>query len=317
MKTAVLIPCFNEETTIGKVVRDFKNQLPDAEIWVYDNNSTDGTVREARENGALIGHEPRQGKGNVIQSMFLDIDADIYVMVDGDDTYPAGSVRELIDPIVKGEADMVMGDRLSFDYFNVNTRPFHNGGNRLVRYLINKLFNGSLNDILTGYRAFSRDFVENFPLTSGGFELETEMTIHALDKSLKIKEIPIKYSDRPEGSTSKLNTFIDGAKVIRSIILLFRDYRPLRFFTIISGFLTLLAIGFLIPVLLDYHRTGLVERFPTLIVCSLVILLAIVLFCIGIMLEVSARRNRQTFAHLRLLSRRIQSWKNLNTTGSN
>lgn len=305
MKIAVLIPCYNESLTISKVVRDFQQALPTAEIWVFDNNSTDSSASIARKNGAKVCHESRQGKGYVVQSMFSKIDADIYVMVDGDDTYPARQVHELIRPIVEGTADMVLGDRLSSTYFQVNKRPFHNSGNRVVRFLINKLFGGNVKDILTGYRAFSKDFVKSFPIISGGFEIETEMTIHALDKHFHIKEIEVEYQDRHESSLSKLNTFSDGMKVLRMIALLFRDYRPFKFFACISALLAIIGIIFLIPVLIDYHQTGLVERFPTLIVSCMVLLVSILMFCVGIILEVVSRQNRLTYAQLRNVSQML------------
>lgn len=305
MKVAIIIPCYNEVKTIGKVVSDFHRELPDAEIYVFDNNSTDGSATIAEECGATVKKESRQGKGFVVQSMFATVDADVYVMVDGDDTYPANRVKDLIEPVKDGRADMVLGDRLSTTYFQVNSRAMHNSGNRLVRMLINKLFNGNVHDILTGYRAFSRDFVKRFQVLSGGFEIETEMTIHALDKRYRIAEVPVEYTERTEDNPSKLNTFSDGFRVLKMIAVLFRDYKPFYFFSIVAGCLTLIGLGFIIPVLVEYSRTGLVERFPTLIVCCGVFLMAILMFCVGIILEVLSRQNRVTLAYLNdIVSRR-------------
>lgn len=269
-KIAILIPCYNEAITIGKVVSDFKKELPEAEVIVYDNNSSDGTDVAARNAGAAVYYERRQGKGNVVRSMFRNIDADCYVLVDGDDTYPASAVKELIKPVINNGADMVIGDRLSTTYFTENKRAFHNFGNKLVKNLINRLFNGSVNDIMTGYRAFSKIFVKSFPVVSKGFEIETEMTIHALDKNMYIVEVPIEYKDRPEGSVSKLNTLQDGMKVIRTIAKLFRDYKPLVFFSIISALIFLFGFVFFVAILLEYFETGLVTKIPTLIVSSLI-----------------------------------------------
>lgn len=250
-KIAVLIPCYNESKTIGKVVKDYRNVLPEAEIYVYDNNSTDGTDRVAKEQGAIVCYEKRQGKGNVIRSMFADIDADAYLIVDGDDTYPAECASEMVNLVLKEHIDMVIGDRLSSTYFTENKRPFHNFGNKLVRYLVNKIFHANVRDIMTGYRAFSRKFVKHYPVLSKGFEVETEMTIHALDKNFLLKEIPILYRDRPKGSFSKLNTYGDGIKVLKTILLLFRDYRPFFFFSIISSAFFLLGIILFFPILLE------------------------------------------------------------------
>ena len=269
-KIAILIPCYNEVVTIGKVVNDFKHELPEAEVIVYDNNSSDGTDVAARNAGATVYYEHRQGKGNVVRSMFRNIDADCYVLVDGDDTYPASAVKELIKPVINNGADMVVGDRLSTTYFTENKRAFHNFGNKLVKNLINRLFKGSVNDIMTGYRAFSKTFVKSFPVVSKGFEIETEMTIHALDKNMYIVEVPIEYKDRPEGSVSKLNTLQDGMKVIKTIAKLFRDYKPLVFFSIISALVFLFGFVFFVAVLLEYFETGLVTKIPTLIVSSLI-----------------------------------------------
>ncbi|MBQ8850212.1 MAG: glycosyltransferase [Clostridia bacterium] len=294
-KIAVLIPCYNEAQTVAKVVSDYRAALPEADIYVYDNNSTDGTDKIAREAGAIVRYEYKQGKGNVIRSMFRDIDADCYLMIDGDDTYPAENARELCDLVLEGRADMAIGDRLSATYFKENKRPFHNVGNRGVRFLINKFFGSNIKDIMTGYRAFSRDFVKNFPVLSKGFEIETEMTIHALDKNFLIREIPVEYRDRPAGSVSKLNTVRDGVKVIFTIFRLYAEYKPFRFFTAISALLSALGIGFLVPVLIEYFKTGLVERFPTLFVCVGCLIIAALLFTCGIILHFVAKKHRMLF----------------------
>ena len=274
-KIAVLIPCYNESKTIEKVVKDFKRELPEADIYVYDNNSTDGTDEIARQAGAIVKYEYRQGKGNVIRSMFRQIDADCYLMVDGDDTYPAEDARKMCDLVLEGKADMVVGDRLSSTYFTENKRPFHNFGNRIVRFLINKLFKNKIKDIMTGYRAFSYEFVKTYPVLSKGFEIETEMTIHAVDKNFLIQEVPVTYRDRPEGSVSKLNTYKDGFKVLKMIATLFKEYKPFFFFNIVAIILTIIALIFVIPVFNDYFKTGLVLRFPTLIVGGFIMLSAI------------------------------------------
>ena len=298
-KIAVLIPCYNESKTIAKVVKDYKEALPEADIYVYDNNSVDETDKIAKEAGAIVRYERRQGKGNVIRSMFHQIDADCYLMIDGDDTYPAENARQMCDEVLSGGADMVIGDRLSSTYFEENKRPFHNIGNVTVRYLINKLFHSNVRDIMTGYRAFSRDFVKMFPVLSKGFEIETEMTIHALDKNMLLKEIPVTYRDRPAGSVSKLNTYSDGMKVIFTIFRLFRDYKPLLFFSCIAlGLLVLAAILFA-PVFYEYLQTGLVPRYPTLIVSGFVVLLAMLLWACGLILEVLVKKHRQMFEILR------------------
>ena len=298
-KIAVLIPCYNESKTIAKVVKDYKEALPEADIYVYDNNSVDETDKIAKEAGAIVRYERRQGKGNVIRSMFHQIDADCYLMIDGDDTYPAENARQMCDEVLSGGADMVIGDRLSSTYFEENKRPFHNIGNVTVRYLINKLFHSNVRDIMTGYRAFSRDFVKMFPVLSKGFEIETEMTIHALDKNMLLKEIPVTYRDRPAGSVSKLNTYSDGMKVIFTIFRLFRDYKPLLFFSCISlGLLVLAAILF-VPVFYEYLQTGLVPRYPTLIVSGFIVLLAMLLWSCGLILEVLVKKHRQMFEILR------------------
>ena len=295
MKTAVLIPCYNEEITIEKVIKDFKKELPEADIYVYDNNSKDKTAEIAKRNGAIVRHEYRQGKGNVVRSMFRDIEADIYVMVDGDDTYPAEEVHKLIKPVVDGEADMVIGDRLSSTYFTENKRPFHNFGNRLVRGLINFLFESNVRDIMTGYRAFSYEFVKTFPVLSKGFEIETEMTIHALDKNFLLKEVKVGYRDRPAGSVSKLNTYRDGFRVLKTIGRLFKEYKPTVFFSIISLLFLIISLAFGIPVFAEYFKTGLVPRYPTLIFSGFMLMIAIIMFACGLILEVVVKKNRQLF----------------------
>lgn len=297
---AVLIPCYNEAKTIGKVVSDFKATLPDARIYVYDNNSTDNTAHEAESAGAIVRRESRQGKGNVIKSMFYEIDADVYLMVDGDDTYPAETAKELIAPIIDGKADMVVGDRLSTTYFTENKRAFHNCGNVLVRKAINRLFSSDIHDILSGYRAFSRDFVKNFPILAKGFEIETEMTIHALDKNLRIREVPVDYRDRPVGSESKLNTISDGYKVLKTIFSLFKDYRPMAFFSTIA--LLLLAIGMImfVSVFIEYVQTGLVPRFPSLITSVGFLLAAILNLVVGIIADAITKQNRRFYELLRI-----------------
>ena len=294
-KIAVLIPCFNESKTIGKVVKDFKRVLPEANVYVYDNNSTDGTAEIATEAGAIVRYEHRQGKGNVIRTMFREIEADCYLMVDGDDTYPSDNAQDMCELVLTGGVDMVVGDRLSSTYFTENKRLFHNFGNTLVRWLVNKLFHANVRDIMTGYRAFNRSFIKHFPVLSRGFEIETEMTIHALDKNLFIKEIPVKYRDRTIGSISKLNTYNDGIKVLMTIFRLFRDYRPLLFFSCIASLLFLIGVILFVPVWYDYIHTGLVPRFPTLIVSGLLALLSFMFFFSGLILEVIAKKHRQLF----------------------
>ena len=284
-KIAVLIPCYNESKTIAKVVRDYRAALPEADIYVYDNNSTDETDKIAERAGAIVRYEYRQGKGNVIRTMFREIEADCYLMIDGDDTYPAENAREMCDLILEGKADMVIGDRLSATYFSENKRPFHNIGNKGVRFLINKFFRSNINDIMTGYRAFSPLFVKSFPILSRGFEIETEMTIHALDKNFVLREIPVEYRDRPEGSVSKLNTVKDGAKVIATIFRLYAEYKPFIFFSALSAVLAALGIGFFIPILIEYFNTGMVARFPTLFVCVGSLIVASLLFTCGLILH--------------------------------
>ena len=302
MRIAVLLPCFNEEPTIGKVVRDFRAALPEAEIYVYDNNSMDGTAQVAAAAGAIVRREPVQGKGNVIRRMFREVEADAYIMADGDDTYPADQAGALLRPVLEEGADMVIGDRLSSTYFEQNKRPFHNGGNRVVRWLIRRFWHTDIHDIMTGYRAFSRAFVKSFPVMSAGFEIETEMTIHALDRRFLLREVPVAYRDRPEGSVSKLNTFSDGLSVLRTIILLYKEYRPLRFFTWLAALLALAGVLMLVPVLVEYFRTGLVPRFPTLIVALFLMLAALLSLFTGLCLDVIVTKDRKNF-ELRLVEK--------------
>ena len=294
-KIAVLIPCYNESRTIEKVVTDFRRVLPEAVIYVYDNNSSDGTDEIARRAGAIVRYERQQGKGNVIRRMFREISAECYIMTDGDDTYPAESAPEMARMVLEEQADMVVGDRLSSTYFQENKRPFHNFGNSLVRKSINVLFRSSVKDIMTGYRAFSYQFVKSFPVLSEGFEIETEMSIHAVDKNMRIDHVVVDYRNRPVGSQSKLNTYSDGIKVLGMILKLFRIYRPMAFFGLISLLLALTAGLFFIPVFLEYLRTGLVARFPTLIVCGFVMLTAIQSFFTGLMLQNAVQKNRRDF----------------------
>ena len=294
-KIAVLIPCYNESKTIEKVVKDYKKVLPNADIYVYDNNSTDNTDKIAKKAGAIVKYEYRQGKGNVIRSMFRDIDADCYLMIDGDDTYPKENAKEMCDFVLEGKADMVIGDRLSSTYFTENKRPFHNFGNKLVRGLINTLFKSDIRDIMTGYRAFSYEFVKTFPVLSKGFEIETEMTIHALDKNFLLKEIPVEYRDRPEGSVSKLNTYSDGFRVLKTIARLFKEYKPTIFFSIISLIFFILSLVFGIPVFVEFLKTGLVPRIPTLIFAGFLMIVAILMFMCGLILEVVVKKHRQLF----------------------
>ena len=294
-KIAVLIPCYNESRTIKKVVEDFKRVLPEAVIYVYDNNSTDGTDEIARQAGAVVRYEYKQGKGNVIRRMFRDIDAECYIMTDGDDTYPAESAPEMIKKVLERNVDMVVGDRLSSTYFTENKRPFHNFGNSLVRKSINLLFNTDIKDIMTGYRAFSYQFVKSFPVLSKGFEIETEMSIHAADKNMFVENVIIEYRDRPEGSVSKLNTYSDGFRVLRTIARLYRTYKPMNFYGVVAAVLAVLSVGFLIPILVKYSQTHLVPNFPTLFVCGFVMLAAIQSFFSGMILQTISQKNRQDF----------------------
>ena len=294
-KIAVLIPCYNEEKTIGKVVRDAKAALPEATIYVYNNNSKDRTAEIAAEAGAVVRNEYMQGKGNVIRRMFREIDALVYVMVDGDDTYPMEAAPEMVKAVLEHNADMVVGDRLSSTYYQENKRPFHNFGNDLVRGSVNKLFGSDVRDIMTGFRAFSYEFVKTFPVLSKGFEIETEMTIHAVYNNMQIDNVVIDYRDRPEGSESKLNTYADGFKVLKTIARLYRSYKPFWFFTSIAAVLALLSIIFLIPIIREYWATGLVPRFPTLIVCSFVMVAAVQSLFSGLILSTLAINNRREF----------------------
>ena len=294
-KIAVLVPCYNESKTIKKVIEDYKKALPEADIFVYDNNSTDGTDKIAKEAGAIVKYEYKQGKGNVIRSMFRQIEADCYLMVDGDDTYPADNAKEMCDLVLEGKADMVIGDRLSSTYFKENKRPFHNFGNRIVRFLINFLFKNNVKDIMTGYRAFSREFVKGYPVLSKGFEIETEMTIHAVDKNYKLVEIPVTYRDRPEGSISKLNTYSDGFRVLKTIAVLFKEYKPAMFFNIIAFLLFVISCILQIPVLSEYIKTGLVPRFPTLIVANMLLVMSLLLFITGLILQVIAKKHKENY----------------------
>lgn len=294
-KIAVLIPCYNESKTIRKVVEDYKKALPEADIYVYDNNSSDHTDEIAKKAGAIVKYEYRQGKGNVIRSMFKDIDADCYLMIDGDDTYPAENAKEMCDLILDKKADMVIGDRLSSTYFTENKRPFHNFGNRLVRGLINFLFESDVRDIMTGYRAFSYEFVKTFPVLSKGFEIETEMTIHALDKNLLIRSVPVSYRDRPAGSFSKLNTYTDGFKVLLTIFTLYKNYKPLKFFGTVGTLLAITSLALFIPVFAEYLQTGLVPKLPTLVVSSIMMLAAFLSFVCGLILDTQNQKDKQFF----------------------
>jgi len=306
-KIAVLIPCYNESKTIEKVVEDFRRALPEAVIYVYDNNSTDGTGIIAEKAGAIVRHEFKQGKGNVIRRMFREIDAEAYIMTDGDDTYPATAAPSLVAPVLERNADMVVGDRLSSTYFTENTRPFHNFGNVLVRKSINILFKNNIKDIMTGYRAFSYEFVKTFPVLSQGFEIETEMSIHAIDKNMLVENVVIDYRDRPEGSESKLNTYSDGLKVIRTIARLYRNYHPLGYFGIIAAILAMIAIAFFVPIVLKFIRTGTVPNFPTLIVCGFTMMAAFQSLFTGLTLNNMLLKNHQDFE---INYQQISQWKN-------
>lgn len=296
-KIAVLIPCYNEEQTIAKVVTDVKKALPEAVVYVYDNNSKDRTVELAREAGAVIRYEYKQGKGNVIRRMFREIDAECYLMIDGDDTYPLDCAKELVDKVLNHNADMVVGDRLSSTYFTENKRPFHNFGNSLMRAGINSLFRSDIKDIMTGYRAFSYEFVKTFPVFSKGFEIETEMTIHAVNYNMQVENVVVEYRDRPEGSVSKLNTYSDGMRVIYKMIQLYRNYRPFRFFTMLFALLILIALLLVAPIITEYLQTGLVPRFPTLIVSGFIALAGIQSFFSGLILEVLAAKDKRDFEY--------------------
>lgn len=309
-KIAVLIPCYNESKTIAKVVKDYKAALPDADIYVYDNNSSDNTDKIAAEAGAIVKYEYRQGKGNVIRSMFRDINADCYLMIDGDDTYPAENAREMCDLVLSVKADMVIGDRLSSTYFEENKRPFHGFGNVLVRKFINMFWGNNKNtivDVMTGYRAFSPMFVKTFPVLSKGFEIETEMTIHALDKNLLLKSVPVSYRDRPEGSFSKLNTYTDGIKVLMTIFILYKNYKPLKFFSTVSLVLALFSLALFIPIFAEYLKTGLVPKLPTLVVSSIMMLAAFLSFVCGLILDTENQKDKQFFELQMNLIKMIQN----------
>lgn len=303
-KIAVLIPCYNESMTVAKVVTDWKRALPEATVYVYDNNSKDGTDELARAAGAVVRYEYQQGKGNVIRRMFREIDAQVYMMVDGDDTYPADCAREMADLVLNKQVDMVIGDRLSSTYFTENKRRFHNFGNTIVRWSINTLFRSDVRDIMTGCRAFSYEFVKTFPVLSAGFEIETEMTIHALDKNMFISHVVIPYQDRPAGSESKLSTVTDGIKVLKTIVKLHRNYKPASFFGWIGAILMLLATVFFIPVLITYIRTGQVPNFPTLIVCGFAAIAALLSFFTGLQLQNAVQKNKQDFELERIRANR-------------
>lgn len=296
-KIAVLIPCYNEEKTIDKVITDFKRELPEATIYVYNNNSTDKTEEIAKKWGGnvIVRKETKQGKGNVIRTMFREIDAKCYIITDGDDTYPAEDARKMCEEVLNNNVDMVVGDRLSSTYFQENKRPFHNIGNVIVRKLINKIYKSDIRDVMTGYRAFSYRFVKTFPILSKGFEVETEMTIHALDKNLNIKNYIIEYRDRPKGSFSKLNTYADGAKVLKTIAILYKNYKPMSFFMNISLIFMIIATCFLYPVLSEYYKTGLVPRIPTFMASIFFYLCAIESIFCGLILQTIVRRTKQDF----------------------
>lgn len=294
-KIAILIPCYNEAATIEKVVTDMKTALPEATVYVYDNNSTDGTAEIARRAGAVVRQEYAQGKGNVIRRMFREVDAECYLMTDGDDTYPAEFAEELCRQVLEKQADMVVGDRLSSTYFTENKRPFHNMGNSLVRGAINLIFRTDIKDVMTGYRAFSYNFVKTFPVLSKGFEIETEMTIHAVDKNMLCRNVVIQYRDRPDSSESKLNTYSDGIKVLWTVFRLFKNYRPMAFFSLVALLLTALAAAFFIPVLISFLKTSLVAKLPTLIICGFVAMAAIISFFSGVVLDTIKQKNRHDF----------------------
>lgn len=306
-RIAVLIPCYNEAQTIARVVQDIHEALPEAVVYVYDNNSTDKTAELAKEQGAVVRYEHRQGKGNVIRRMFREIDAECYLMIDGDDTYPLDCARKMTDQVLYEGADMVVGDRLSSTYFEQNKRPFHNFGNSLMRTGINWLFHTDIKDIMTGYRAFGYEFVKTFPVFSKGFEIETEMTIHAVYNNMQIENVIVDYRDRPEGSESKLNTFSDGFRVLRTILKLYRDYKPMGFFGLCSAILAAIAVILFIPIAIAYLETGLVLRFPTLFVCGFIGLAAIQSLFAGLMLSNMALKNRRDFEYrLTLVTRKVR-----------
>lgn len=309
-KIAVLIPCYNEELTIEKVIKDFKKELPNADIYVYDNNSKDKTFEIAKNAGAIVRKENRQGKGNVVRTMFREIDADIYVMVDGDDTYPAEFVHQLIEPVRNGEADMTIGDRLSNGTYQKQIKKnFHEFGNNLVRNSINLLFNNKLKDIMTGYRVFNKMFVKNMPVMSPKFELETEMTLFALDKKFRIKEIPIVFRERPEGSESKINTFSDGFKVMKTIIKMFKDHKPLKFFTIIFAIFLILGLMVGIPVIIEFYKTGYITKMPSAVLATGFVILAVISEQCGILLNTIVKQNRENYELNLLRYKQIENLK--------
>ena len=311
-KIAVLIPCYNEARTIRKVVTDFKNILPEAKIYVYDNNSSDGTDEIARDAGAIVEYEYQQGKGNVVRRMFQEVEAECYIMTDGDDTYPAEFAREMADKVLNRKTDMVIGDRLSSTYFQENKRPFHNFGNSLVRFCINTIFGSNIKDIMTGYRAFSRRFVKSFPVVSKGFEIETEMSIHAISMNMSLENVVVDYRDRPEGSESKLNTVQDGIKVLLTIFNLFKNYKPMFFFSMIALLLLVIDIAAFIPLVwIPYLSTGVVERFPTMIICGFVLIAALLSFFNGMILDTMRQKERREF-EFRLMMITAQFEKNKN-----
>ena len=310
-RIAVLIPCYNEEKTIEKVVNDFRKELPEAKIYVYDNNSKDKTAEKAKSAGAIVRKETKQGKGNVIRTMFREIDAECYIMVDGDDTYPAQNAKQFVDAVLNENIDMVIGDRLSSTYFTENKRLFHNFGNVLVRSLINRIYNSDIRDVMTGYRAFSYKFVKTFPVLSKGFELETEMTIHTLDRNLKVKNIIIEYRDRPDGSVSKLNTISDGIKVLKTIFGFYKNYKPFGFFNILSCISLIIGLAMFVPVVIAFSHTGLVNRMPTLIVSVLFFLAALQLFISGLILDNINKTTRQNF-EMRLIDYDLKGKKENN-----
>ncbi len=294
-KIAILIPCYNEELTIANVINDCKKYLPQAEVYVCDNNSTDDTAKIAKESGAIVMYETRQGKGNAVRKMFREIDADCYIMIDGDGTYPLKHSQQMCDMILNESVDMVVGDRLSTTYFKKNKRPFHNFGNRLVRFIINKIFKSKVKDIMSGYRVMSKFFVKTFPVLSEGFEIETEMTIHALDRRFAIKEVPIDYNDRPKGSFSKLNTFSDGLLVLKTIFSLFKNYKPLYFFSLIAFILVAVSLILFVPIFIEFLQTGKVPRYPTLIVSGAIATMSLIMWICGIILQTIVRKHNEIY----------------------
>ncbi len=317
-KIAVLIPCYNEELTVEKVIKDFRKELPEADIYVYNNNSKDKTAEIARKNGAIVRDEYRQGKGNVVRSMFRDIEADIYVMVDGDDTYPADEVHKLIEPIRNHEADMVIGDRLTNGtYQHENKRHFHEFGNNLVKKSINVLFKTNLKDIMTGYRVFNKIFVKNMPVMSPKFEIETEMSLHALDKKFIIKEIPIVYRDRPAGSESKLNTVSDGIKVVKTIVKMFKDFKPRQFFWVIALIFVILGCIVGIPVIVEFAKTGYITKVPSAVLATGIMIFAIIIAQCGVVLDTVVKQHRENYELNLLRYAQMEELKKKNNEGKN